>query len=81
LLVYNPSAHRPGKTNGPRYPLALALSDDGLKWRQVAVIEDTPLPEGYAYPAIIQAADGLVHLTYTVDRKFIKHAIVDPSLL
>ncbi|MDR0901694.1 MAG: exo-alpha-sialidase [Opitutaceae bacterium] len=81
LLVYNPSAHRPGKSSGPRYPLALALSADGLDWRRVAVLEAAPLPEGYAYPAVIQTADGLVHITHTVDRKFIKHTVVDPSRL
>ncbi len=45
------------------------------------VLEDEPRPDGYAYPAMIQAADGLVHITYTWDRKRIKHVVIDPSKL
>ena len=82
LIIYNHSAHAaetPGK--GPRWPLNLALSDDGLSWRMVLTLETEPLTSGYAYPAIIQTADGLVHLTWTHDRKRIRHAVVDPRRL
>lgn len=82
LLVYNHSAHRPetpGK--GVRWPLNLALSDDGVAWREVLTLESEPVPAGYAYPAVIQSADGLVHLTWTHDRRRIRHAVVDPSKL
>lgn len=82
LMVYNHSAHRPetpGK--GPRWPLNLAVSDDGLAWRNVLTLESEPLKEGYAYPAVIQARDGKVHITYTHNRTRIRHVVVDPGRL
>ena len=36
---------------------------------------------GYAYPAVIQADDGRIHVTYTSGRKIIKHVILDPQQL
>lgn len=82
LLIYNHAAHAPetpGK--GPRWPLNLALSDDGVAWRNVLTLETEPVQAGYAYPAIIQAADGRVHATWTHDRRRISHAVIDPSKL
>lgn len=82
LLVYNHSAttyERP--TKGLRYPLDVAVSDDGLNWRHVLTLETKPCTAGYAYPCVIQAADGKVHIAYTWDRKRIKHVVLDPALL
>ena len=82
LLVYNHSGvtlERP--TKGVRYPINLALSKDGITWVPVLTLEDAPYESGYAYPAIIQTRDGLVHITYTWDRKMIRHMVVDPSEL
>lgn len=79
LLVYNhvaPPPETPSK--GPRYPLNVAVSTDGVQWRMVLTLEDQPIPNGYAYPAVIQASDGLVHITYTWNREKIKHVVVDP---
>ena len=82
LMIYNHAAHRietPGK--GPRWPLRLALSEDGVSWRTVLTLESEPIPDGYAYPAMIQTADGRVHVTYTHNRTRIRHAVIDPTRL
>lgn len=82
LIVYNPSAPPPGSTEGgKRYPLAIALSHDGIHWRPALTLETAPLPEGYAYPAVIQASDGSIHITYTWNRERIAHVVVDPAKL
>lgn len=81
LMVYNHSAHRAHEAKGNRWPLDVAVSDDGLEWDHVLTLEDEPCPAGYAYPAVIQGADGRVHITYTVDRKAIKHVVLDPTKL
>lgn len=78
LLVYNHSGPTLGrKGSGPRYPLNVALSADGSNWTSVLVLEDQPDPSGYAYPAVIQTSDGLVHITYTWHREMIKHVVLD----
>jgi predicted neuraminidase len=81
LIVYNHSAHRPNEPKGNRYPLDVAVSDDGLDWRRVVTLETEPKGSGYAYPAVIQTSDGMVHITYTWDRKRIKHVVLDPKKL
>jgi predicted neuraminidase len=74
LIVYNPDV--PGKDwfNG-RSKLRVACSEDGKTWRDIAVLENGTKEE-YSYPAIIQTKDGLVHITYTFDRKNIKHVVL-----
>jgi len=80
LLVYNHhDAATPEAGRNKRYPLNIALSTDGITWKMVAVLETEPRPAGYAYPAVIQARDGLVHITYTWNRERIKHVVVDPA--
>ncbi|MDP0500831.1 MAG: exo-alpha-sialidase [Verrucomicrobiota bacterium JB022] len=82
LLVYNhssPPAERPSK--GVRYPLDVAISKDGVHWDRVLTLESAPRSAGYAYPAVIQAEDGKVHITYTWDRDRIKHVVLDPAKL
>jgi predicted neuraminidase len=32
-----------------------------------------------SYPAVVQARDGKVNITYTCKREKIRHAIVDPA--
>ena len=56
LLVYNHS--HTGRT-----PLNLAISDDGRSWSALAILENQP--GEYSYPAIVQGAEGMVHVTYT----------------
>ncbi|MCA9046918.1 MAG: exo-alpha-sialidase, partial [Planctomycetaceae bacterium] len=77
LLIYNHLGS--GKTGwGRRGLLNLAISDDGLTWRKVAILEQEEKGE-FSYPAIIQTDDGLVHMSYTWKRQRIKHVVVDPS--
>ena len=81
LIVYNHSGHRPHEPKGNRYPLDVAVSDDGLTWRHLVTLETEPNKAGYAYPAVIQTSDGMVHITYTWDRRRIKHVVLDPKKL
>jgi predicted neuraminidase len=82
LMVYNHTAPPPERpTKGVRYPLDVAISDDGIHWRHVLTLEREPRGAGYAYPAVVQGADGRVHITYTWDRKRIKHVVLDPKKL
>nr|WP_276589552.1 sialidase family protein [Sphingomonas sp. GM_Shp_2] len=79
LIVYNHAAHRPDTPgDGDRWPLNIGLSDDGVHWRAVLTLESEPVPDGYAYPAVIQTRDGMVHVTYTHNRTRIAHVVIDP---
>jgi predicted neuraminidase len=81
LLVYNHNT-REGSNNKGRSPLNVAISDDGKNWQAALVLEDdSDAPSGFAYPAVIQTRDGLVHITYTWERKRIKHVVIDPTKL
>lgn len=78
LLVYNPSEKNADpKSWGERRPLLVAHSTDGRAWRTVATLDTLPNRHGYAYPAIIQAQDGRVHITYTWNRARMKHVILE----
>ena len=50
-----------------RHSLAVSLSDDeGESWNWTKHVERTEPGEGqFHYPSIIQAADGMIHVTYT----------------
>ena len=81
LLVYNHNT-RTGSNNKGRSPLNVAVSKDGKTWQAAMVLEDAPdAPNGFAYPAVIQTRDGLVHITYTWERQRIKHVVINPSKL
>ncbi|MFN7542721.1 MAG: exo-alpha-sialidase, partial [Acidobacteriota bacterium] len=71
-LIYN---HPPKG----RSPLNIAVSLDGDKWSDPIILESEP--GEYSYPAIIQAADGSLHATWTWKRQRIKHAIIPLSAL
>jgi len=70
VLIYN-------HTLRGRSPINLAVSDDGKTWSMVKALETDP--GEYSYPAIIQAADGMLHVTYTWKRQKVKHLVLDPK--
>jgi predicted neuraminidase len=81
LLVYNHNI-RTGSNNKGRSPLNVAVSKDGREWLAALELENDPeAPKGYAYPAVIQTGDGLVHIAYTWQRQRIKHVVLDPEKL
>ncbi len=78
LLVYNHTLKRAPKPSN-RGVLNVAISEDGTNWNPVLTLEKS---DGeYSYPAVIQASDGLVHITYTWKRESIRHVVVDPAKL
>ena len=67
-----------------RHRLVMALSEDeGRTWAHRRVLEDgAPGQTEYSYPALIQAADGRLHATYSFGeggQKAIKHVEFDPD--
>ena len=73
LLVYN-------ATTKGRSPLSVAVSAGRGEWQAALVLENASGKE-FSYPAVIQTAEGLVHITYTWERRRIKHVVVDPAAL
>lgn len=65
LMAYNP------RSDG-RSELALATSVDGLRWQHRRVVEFEAGGE-FSYPALLVASDDEIHLTYTWQRKHIRH--------
>ncbi len=74
LLVYN------HLTSG-RNILNVAVSEDGNAWKAAVLLENDKKETEYSYPAIIQSSDNLIHITYTWNRKLIKHVVLNPDLL
>jgi predicted neuraminidase len=72
LLVYNPTQN--GK-NG-RSKLSVALSQTGKDWEEVLFLENEKKGE-FSYPAVIESADGKVHISYTYNRRNIKHVVLE----
>jgi predicted neuraminidase len=70
LIVYN-------HTTQGRSPLNVAVSRDGKVWDAALTLESEP--GEYSYPAVIQSADGRVHITYTWRRQRIRHIVIDPA--
>lgn len=78
LLIYNNFRTLPGTPKGPRTPLNIAVSNDGVNWKEVLVLEDSPISQ-YSYPSMIQGKDGSVHVVYTWRRQRIKYAKINPK--
>ncbi len=70
-IIYNPSSSE-------RSPLAVALSEDNaVTWPHQRLLETEA--GDFAYPAIIQSADGLLHATYSCWRNHIQHVTLTPD--
>ena len=66
VLVYN-------HTSRGRSPINVAISsDDGVSWSDPLTLEENRGSE-FSYPAVIQTSDGKIHITYTWERKKIRH--------
>jgi predicted neuraminidase len=74
VLVYN------HLTSG-RNMLNMAVSDNGINWKPAVLLENDIKDTEYSYPAVIQSNDNMIHITYTWNRKLIKHVILDPGLI
>ena len=73
FLIYNPSTLL-------RTPISLARSvDNGKSWAKVRDLE-SEVGE-FSYPAMIASEAGTLEITYTFNRKHIKHESVDPAKL
>jgi len=75
MLVHNPLIRGKKWDNG-RQKLVVSVSEDGEKWHEVQVLEDQPKGE-FSYPAIVQAADGKAHITYTWNRRNVRHVVLN----
>ncbi|MBU0475319.1 MAG: exo-alpha-sialidase [Bacteroidetes bacterium] len=74
ILVYNPLLSGNDWWNG-RNVLNAAVSDDGQNWINIYQLENEMDGE-FSYPAVIQASDNSIHITYTNKRKTIKHVVL-----
>jgi len=63
----------------PILPAVLSGTSDGRRWDAALVLESEA--GEFSYPAVTQAADGLVHVTYTWHRKRIKDVVINPAAL
>jgi predicted neuraminidase len=51
-----------------------------LSYEEAALVLESE-PGEYSYPAVIQSADGHVHITYTWKRERVRHVTIDPAKL
>jgi predicted neuraminidase len=74
VLVYN------HLTSG-RNMLNVAVSDDGINWKPAVLLENDIKDTEYSYPAVIQSNNKMIHITYSWNRKLVKHVVIDPGLI
>ena len=80
LLVYNHVLPPGDLVKGPRTPLNVSISDDGINWKACLILENSPISQ-YSYPSVIQGKDGMIHIVYTWRRERIKYVKIDPEQL
>jgi alpha-L-fucosidase len=71
-LVYNPTV----KGKNGRSKLFVALSKTGEDWQEVLSLENEKKGE-FSYPAVIESSDGKIHISYTHNRRNIKHVVLE----
>ncbi len=75
LFVYNHIDR--SLSQGKRNKLNVAVSEDGINWSAVLMLEnDENTEHEYSYPAVIQTQDGKIHIVYTWRRELIKHVVI-----
>ena len=71
VMVYNDSPRK-------RRPLSIAVSrDEGRTWPFRRVLADGK--DAYSYPSIVQSADGLIHVVYSLSRRRIQHITLNEA--
>lgn len=74
VLVYNDISFY------QRYKLSVALSEDeGNNWKYKKTLELSFPWKEFSYPAVIQDSHGLIHITYTYKREYIKHVVINEA--
>ena len=58
----------------------VSVSENGYDWKPALTLDREAQAE-FSYPAVIQAADGNVHITYTWKRKKVRHFVVNAASL
>jgi predicted neuraminidase len=71
ILIYNPLVHGKEWFLG-RNVLNAAISVDGENWKDIYQLENEMVGE-FSYPAVVQASDKSILITYTENRKSIKY--------
>jgi alpha-L-fucosidase len=75
MIVYNPDIAGKEWWQG-RTKLYIAISKDGIRWKDVIQLENGEEGDEYSYPTIIQDSKNNIHITYTWNRKTIRHVVL-----
>ncbi len=72
LMAFNDSREN-------REDMTLAVSPDGVNnWQRIAKLDQQP-GTYFAYPYMVQSADGLIHLVYTWQMKKVRHFVLNEA--
>lgn len=75
MIVYNPDSAGKDWWEG-RTKLYVATSTDGIHWVDKLELEKGQKGDEYSYPTVIQDEQNKIHITYTWNRKTIKHIVI-----